>query len=231
MAAKPTIYIASRTESENHILAKKLEGLLADLGPVNLIGLNPLGLPGSVDITMSVVIFNFGEWSTKEAGSVINLREAGYRGPILVLAKGEPKGIQTALEILDPIVFLPKPFHVPDLHGIVRKLFQAHDVVQQVHRRYPTEQDAEIQLFERNDRFASRICNLSKGGAYLEFSRPVNLQIGQMLRVMVPMKQFNRTYTVAAKVVWATRSTPSGGPGIGVEFVGRGDVQRHTIRS
>ena len=99
-------------------------------------------------------------------------------------------------------------------------------MTQQVHRRYPTSQNAEIET--SGTRYLSRVRNLSKGGAFLEFLTPPGLKNGELLKVKLELKDLNRTYTFPAKVVW-THKHGSRGLGIGVEFTGHGEVARSII--
>jgi Tfp pilus assembly protein PilZ len=129
---------------------------------------------------------------------------------------------------MSDIVFLPKPFETKDLLGIVRKQLKAGKVAQQRFRRFATSQDAEIQIESTGGRLNTRVRNLSKGGAYLEFMIPSALKVGEFLTVKLELKDLQRTYTFPAKVVWSNRHG-SRGLGIGVEFTGRGDVQRSIL--
>lgn len=224
-----SVFLASRTEEENQLLKRKLEILLPEFPGMKFVGLHPQGLAFSYSENMAVVIINVPEWNTHEALHLANLRGAGYKGPVLVSSK--PNGAQAlkTLRAQDAVVYLEKPFENKDLIGIVNKMLTARAVAQRVHRRFNTDQAAEIEFYGRNDRYISRVCNLSKGGAYLETSIGAAIRVGDMMRVTLELKDVNRTYTMPARVVWTRRSAERGDTGVGVEFVGTPDVRKTLI--
>lgn len=226
--AKTTIFIASRTEQENYILQKKLESLEFEFKDVKIASVHTAGLLASVDRVTAAVILNVNEWSVKEAAIIQELRRSGYVSPILITAKADAVAVNKDLRSMSDVVFLPKPYDPKDILGIMRKMLMVREVSQQRHRRFATTQDAEIEIESTGSSLISRVRNLSKGGAYLEFMTPSPLKVGEYVKVKLELKDLQRTYTLPAKVVWANRQG-SRGLGIGVEFTGPGDVQRSII--
>lgn len=222
--AKSTIFLASRTEQENYILQKKLEPLEYEFRGLGFAGVHPVGLPASVDQMTAAVVFNFNEWTNKEAVHLEELKRIGYRGPILVIAKGDVSKAVRIAKATPGLVFLEKPFEMKDLLGIIRKMLLARAVSQRVHRRFATSQDAEVSFSNGGGTIVSRVRNLSKGGAYLEFMQPAPIKVGELVNLKMELKDVNRSYTLHAKVVWTSR-TNTRGAGIGVEFVGRGGMK------
>lgn len=224
-----TVFLASKTEHENHILRKKLEPICEQMR-CSFVSTHPQGLTSSIDTSMAVVILNFNEWTWREAQHLTDLREAGYHGHVLIMVKSKVLSAIQELEALDEnVVFLEKPFEIKDLNGIVQKMLSARSVAQRIHRRYNTMQDAEVEFSGREDRFVSRVRNLSKGGAYIEFSNLAPAKVGEILKVRFELKEMNRSYTMPAKIVWTSRSSLNGGTAIGVEFVGPGDIERNIL--
>ncbi|MEK7356673.1 MAG: PilZ domain-containing protein, partial [Bdellovibrionota bacterium] len=170
------------------------------------------------------VVFNFQEWTNKEAVHLEDLKKVGYRGPILVIAKSDVSKAVRAAKATPNLVFLEKPFEMKDLLGIIRKMLLARAVLQRVHRRFATSQDAEVSFLTTGGTMSSRVRNLSKGGAYLEFLQPAPIKVGELVSVKLELKDVNRTYSMQAKIVWTSR-TNSRGAGVGIEFVGRGGLK------
>ncbi len=223
MAVKTTLVIASRTEQENYILQKKLEVLEYEFKGLAYVSVHPAGLAPTVDRLTAAVLINLTEWSARDVQMITDLRAGGYQGPLLVTAKPDVDGLYLDLRNLSGVAFLEKPFEVKDVVGIVRKMLHARKVAHQVHRRYPTSQDAEVEA-GGGKKLMTRVRNLSRGGAYLEFLTPAPVKIGDTVLVKLELNELNRTYTLPAKVVWTSRASGRGA-GIGVEFTGRGDVK------
>lgn len=223
------IYVASRTEEENLILRRRLESLNGEFRGIHFVGLHPQGLPLSTRERITVVVINVTEWNQTELKNVHELRSAGYIGPILVIAKVKDKEALRALQVMQGAVFLEKPFITRDLVGIVRKMLMERSVAQRIHRRFETEEPAEVQICGSNDRFSSWMFNLSKGGAYLEFMAPAPLRAGDMVRMTVEIPQTRKVYTLPARIVWTHRNGTRGGSAAGVEFVGIPDIKKTMV--
>ncbi|MES2854707.1 MAG: PilZ domain-containing protein [Bdellovibrionota bacterium] len=221
--SKVNVFIASRTEQENYILQKKLEPLEHEFKGLTISGVHPAGLPLSVDSRTAIVVYNFNEWTTREASSLEELKKAGYRGQILILAKAEISRAMKTVTNTRGILFLEKPFVHKDLVGILRKLLTARQVDQQVHKRYPTSQEARVDIVMQGENVNTRVRNLSKGGAYLEFLTQAPVEIGEKILVNLELQDLKRTYQMPARVVWTARGGRGGG--VGVEFTGPGEVK------
>jgi Tfp pilus assembly protein PilZ len=221
-----SVFLASRTEEENQLLKRKLEPLQDDFRDLRFVGLHPQGLANSANEGIAAVVINVLEWNNSEAQSLNALRSAGYHGPVLVTAKPNVTKALTTLRAMDSIVYLEKPFVSKDLLGIVKKMLNARAVAQRVHRRFNTDESAQIEFYGRNDRYASKVCNLSKGGALLELLDTASIRVGDMVRMTVELNAVHRVYTVPARVVWTNRYKDRTGTGVGVEFVGTPDVKK-----
>lgn len=225
-----SVYLASRTEEENQLLKRKLEPLSSDFKQMKFIGLHPQGLASSAHDKTAAAIVNVTEWNRNEMSSLVGLRAAGYHGPVLVMAKMTQSQALNSLRVMDSVVFLEKPFEPKDLVGIVRKMLHARAVAQRVFRRFSTDESAEILSVGKTEVFESRVVNLSKGGAYLESIESMPVQIGDLVRLKVALKDVNRSYTVPSRVVWTGRAMEGRpGAGTGVQFVGAPDVRKMTI--
>ena len=222
----PTVYLVSRSEEENHFLSRKLDPLNQEFANLRFVSLHTQGLRSSARDPISTVVMNFQDWTQTEAGHLEDLREGGYEGPVLVIARANTSAALKMLKETDDVVFLEKPFEPKDLTGIVRKMLTIRAVAQRVHRRYNTSQSAELEFYGRNDSFASKVANLSKGGAYLELASGPNFRVGDMIRVKLELQEVNRVYSMPAKVVWTRRFTGNSGTGVGVEFIGPAEVKK-----
>ncbi len=218
------LYLASKTEEENLIVRRRIECLTSEFSKLRFVGLHPQGLAMSAHEKMTVVVLNLPEWTHSEMRYVRDARAAGYNGPILVMAKSNGSAALRNLRAMNGVVFLEKPFVTKDLVGIVRKMLLARVVAQRIHRRFNTDEMAELEFYGRNDRYATKMTNLSKGGAFVEFPHAAPVKIGDMLRMTIELKKVSRVYTVPARVVWTAKG--GAGTGVGVEFVGVPDIER-----
>src|SRR3712207_5475079 len=119
------VYLASKTEQENQILGRKLDVLESEFKGLRMVGLHPQGLASSANDQVAVVVINVPEWNRVEAVALLQLRKAGYDGPVLVTAKANTKATVKLLQAMENVVFLEKPFEAKDLVGIVRKMLNA----------------------------------------------------------------------------------------------------------
>jgi len=159
------------------------------------------------------------------------LRVLGFTQPILIMATAKEMEAYLKLAEKHKIHFLEKPFEFKALRGIARKIMVQRSLQQQMYRRFRTDQTAEVETFVSGSSFTSQMFNLSKGGAYCEFTdRPGELSVGDLVRLSVSLGDMHREYTMNARVVWTTRKgSYSGGYGAGVKFVKNADIYRHLM--
>ncbi len=225
-----TIYCASRTEEENQIIKRKLEPLKGEFSQMRVVGLHPQGLAISTHEKMAAVILNVPEWTANETATLSSLRYSGYSGPVLVIARAVTTLGKPNVRAQEGVVFLEKPFDSKDLVGIMQKMLHARVVAQRIHRRFNTDEVAEVSPEGKDASYASRLTNMSKGGAYLEFNNAAPLRTGDRVRMKVDLKEVNRVYSVPARVVWTGRVGVPGLPfTVGVEFVGIPNVTKSII--
>jgi hypothetical protein len=235
-----TIVTASRSEYENQILKRKLESIQCEL-PRSFSGLRHVSvhLQGLDVCTMEptdLLVINTPEWRKQDEVQLLSARQKGYRGPVLVIVRTLPKASAHLLQEMHRVVLLYKPYEPQDLCGLVLKMLQEPGIPQQVYPRYRTNQDAEIEFDRRPNRLVGRVCNLSKGGANLEFEPQAGIQVGDLLKVKLELAELNRVYKLKAKVVWTKIESGRGNEkstalSAGVQFVGSGQLMKHSYRS
>lgn len=228
----PHIFLASRTEQENQILRHKLESLRKDYRNLGFSSVHHQGLIASMDQPAALVVLNHVDFGDKQQADFELLRASGYRGQVLVISKTHSLGIKDYLQAQKNTVLLEKPFEPRDFEGIVRKVLNERAISQRVHRRYNTAQECEISPFGKNATYQSKVCNLSVGGAYLEFTAPPQIAEGELVRMRFDLVEMNRTYTMPARVVWARKMAATTGihpVAYGVEFIGPGDVVNNLV--
>jgi hypothetical protein len=221
------LLLASVTEEENYILRRKLEPLTEELGALQFISVRPQGLISAADSSMSLAILNTLSYSRNHRVTLLALRASGYNGPVLVCAKAESREMIKELQAMRSTVFLEKPFEPKDLQGIVRKFIKAYNVSQQYHRRYTTAMSTEVEFGDK--KATGTLLNLSRGGAYFEFAKMAPVKNGDELKLHLNLNQVRRSYAMPVRVIWTTPIGFSGGFGVGVEFIGRGETQKLTF--
>lgn len=160
-----------------------------------------------------------------------DFRSLGYRFPVLVLAETIGSDSLISVTALESTVLLEKPFEGKDLQGLTEKLSHGRSVKQRVWRRFYTNTSAHMEPFQRNQSFNGRMRNISKGGAFMEYRGGV-LREGDLVNVTVELREVQRRYNVAAKVIWTIPKSPWGeGRGAGLEFLSRAGVYQNMIQS
>src|SRR4029078_8845692 len=105
-----------------------------------------------------LVIFNFNDWDQNELKWVETLRAEGYKNTIMIMAKADVPTAARRLPLLEPIIYIEKPYEARDLVGIAEKALLKGAVAQQIHKRYNTKQAAQVE-FAVGKSIASRIFN------------------------------------------------------------------------
>jgi Tfp pilus assembly protein PilZ len=178
----------------------------------------------------SLMIMNVENFTRRKVQLATDLRTLGFHMPIMVVANIIASNTYQILGDLTSTVLLEKPFELKDLSGLSEKLIDGRAVKQRIFRRFYTDEEADLQLFRSGQNISSKIRNLSKGGAFIEYKGPA-ISVGEMLRLNIDLKQVARRYEVNAKVVWSAKVSPWGeDPGVGVQFVKDKDVYQNLLR-
>ena len=176
-----------------------------------------------------LAIFNFDNTTNNTLRTANYFFELYGHIPLLVAAQTLPKdGVKFSEEKGGKIIFIEKPYEDKDFYGIVEKMVQGQQPGQRIHRRYSTNQVAKIEKMNQPSAFYGRVCNLSRGGAYIEHSA-LRLNVGDFVSLKVELSEVSRNYNVNARVIWASDRNTTGRLGIGVEFIKAKDVYRNLL--
>ncbi|MEQ1875258.1 MAG: PilZ domain-containing protein [Bdellovibrionia bacterium] len=179
---------------------------------------------------IDLMIMNLQNFTKAKVQLASDLRSLGYGFPVLVLAHIIAADTYKIVSDIPNTILLEKPYEIKDLTGISEKLIDGRNVRQRIFRRYQTNETAELELFKNGQAISGKLRDLSRGGAFVEYSGP-DLVTGDMLRMNIDLKQVARRYEVNAKVVWTTRKSPWGEePGVGVEFIKQRDYYQNLLR-
>lgn len=128
------------------------------------------------------------------------------------------------------IYVLPRSMDEKSLSGVIRKMLLLRQVPQQKTERYKTETSSIVEFPLTGDELGSTLFNLSKTGAYMEFTEKPPVSVGDVVRVRVQLDQLNKDHHIPAKVVWfSRRGQTRGGFGVGLQFVPQEDYYRHML--
>lgn len=175
------------------------------------------------------VVFNLETFSQDKISFASHLRYCGYTFPIIFFANNVEKIALTKLSRIPKTVIIEKPYESKDIWGIAEKMVQGKSVYQKVHRRYYTDQKAQIVHSTIGTKLSGRIFNMSQGGAYLEVEQG-ELKLGDVVRVSIELNKLSKSHIVDAKVVWASKQGFwQGKPAVGLMFLKSGEVYRNLI--
>ncbi len=86
-------------------------------------------------------------------------------------------------------------------------------------KRYPTKENAQIQVYGRSGTVHCRMANLSATGALLEINNVKNMpKQGDIIRITIALRQLNKSHTLDAEIVWCK------GSGMGINFIKREQI-------
>lgn len=179
----------------------------------------------------SLVVYECGKYDSLRAQAVHKFRATGYNQNVLIVTS-EVDQIEAFLknQTRNRIHLLLKPVTDKDLLGLTRKLIHAKKIPQQIFKRFRTEQSVKVEPLLKGESFASKMFNLSKGGAYFEFAGELALAAGDLLRLHIPLADVSRSHTMNGRVVWTTRQGRyTGQGGVGVRFLNSKDIHRHLL--
>lgn len=222
------ILILGRSATEGEVLREKISK--NKLYRVECVETASRALNHFMTRQTDLVILNIDLFTRDKIPLAANIRGAGFEFPILILSRVIAGDTYTTIEKLGKSLILEKPYEDKDLWGLLEKMIQGQIARQRYHRRFYTNQNAALEPFHSAKKLEGRLCNLSRGGAYLEHNQEGGFQQGELVKVNVDLSSVSRAYSVNAKVVWSKPATngPLSGS-IGVEFLKTGDVYRNLL--
>ena len=217
------VLIASKSESENILIQKRLVAITEKVGEIDFFGTRPVSVPSLIDARFSLLIYNCQHFSSAFRGKINHWRSLGYLGPIMLIAKvPDPKQIDHFLDIQN-LTVIEKPYENRDFQGIAMKYLTASNVEQRRFRRFYTRQKATLESYTKNYNSESLISNISRGGAHIT-GELGDLTKGDLIRVNFELNELNRNRTMSAEVVWTSGNESQNDRSAGLRFVPKSKV-------
>ena len=224
------VLLVSRGEDESFILRRKIETVTSSIGGIEFASVRPQAAAMNIDRDVVLVVHTMQKFDVSTTDFVERIRKANFVGPCLLIGKNESKEIFQKLKSMQSVLLLEKPYDNKDLTGIVQKFLDTRSVAQRIHRRFVTAQKAEVLIGENEQKRPSVVFNISKGGAYMEFTKTAPIHRGDSVKMNIELGELKRAYLMPAKVVWTTPIGMCGGYGVGVEFTGPGKLASDMYR-
>ncbi|MCB9026963.1 MAG: PilZ domain-containing protein [Bdellovibrionaceae bacterium] len=182
--------------------------------------------------SLKLLIYESEMYSNKELNLYKDFKVWGLSFSVLFICSNV---IATDLDVMkrdSKPHFLNTKYEDKALIGIVKKLLRTHSIPQQMSARYHTNQMVKVEFIQQGDLLESSMYNLSKSGAYCEFDPMdnMNLTVGDLVRLSVPLSDISKSHALNAKVVWVTKKGRySGRHGFGLKFVNNDEVYRSLL--
>ncbi len=217
------VLIASRNETDNTLIEKKLSPVAKKVGAVQFYGARPANMPIMLENQYNLLVFNCQHFNSSMRGNITHWRSLGYLGPIIILVKiPDPKLIDGFADMQN-VTLIEKPYENKDLQGIAVKYLNENHVFQRRFRRFDTKQNATLESYNKNFSSTSIISNISKGGAHIMGSL-LDLSKGDLLRVCFELDELKKNHTMSAQVVWTEGDVGEDNRSAGLRFISKAMV-------
>lgn len=96
--------------------------------------------------------------------------------------------------------------------------------MQEIARRFTTNEVATIEIFGRMETMHGTMKNLSRSGCFLELTKADYIPLeGDCVRIILPLKSLNKTRNLFAQVVWKK------GLGFGLSFIKKEEISKKML--
>jgi hypothetical protein len=205
------IILLSRSIETREELARELDALRSDFPDFEFVTLD-MNAMNSVDNTAQLVMLDLEKWVPSDEMALSDLRGAGFDGSVIVLTKRVDEAASQSYGT-EKVIFYDRTKGIRELLGITKRTLLGSLIAARKHPRHPTNETAEMQIDGIRGTYVCNLKNLSKGGAYLELTRALNIRIGDTVILKINLEKVNRVYSVRARIAWIQS------PGLGVEFL------------
>lgn len=217
------ILVASRNETDNSLIEKKLSPISKEFGEIRFVGSRPGNIINVIDAQYDLVVYNCQNFTSTMRDNLFQWRSMGYLGPVMILAKlPDPKTIDKFSD-LHNVTLIEKPYENKDLLGIAVKYLNEQKVAQRRFRRFDTNQKVLLESYNKNFSSNTTIANISRGGAYI-IGDLEGISKGDLLRVCFELDEIKKSRTMSAQVVWTRGEAASKGRTAGLKFISKTKV-------
>ena len=147
-----------------------------------------------------MVLDNFG---FRQYRLVEQIRNLGYKFKIFVFADRIHNTAQKIVErMYEVVIFGTNYVDIDnDFVGICSRFIELGGAAKRTTKRKPTKQKAMITNPRTGHHFSCMVFNLSRGGAYVEYHGG-SLNVGDQIKITVPLSVVGKTHVVKAVVSW-----------------------------
>lgn len=217
------VLIASRNETDNALIEKKIQPISKKLGQIRFVSARPANLPSMLDGDYNLLVFNCQHFNSSMRNNINYWRSLGYLGPIIILVKiPDPKVIDGFAD-LHNVTIIEKPYENKDLQGIAFKYLNETNVAQRRYRRFLTKQKARLESYNKDFTSDSVISNISKGGVHITGALE-DISKGDLIRVCFDLDELQKNHTMSAQVVWTSGNVGDSERSAGLKFISKSMV-------
>ena len=218
------VLIASRNETDNALIEKKLAPIANKVGSVRFWGARPANMPTMLlDANYNLLVFNCQHFNSSMRNNISHWRSIGYLGPIVILVKIPDPKIIDGFADMQNVTIIEKPYENRDLQGIAVKYLSQSTVYQRRFRRFDTMQNATLESYNKNFSSHSTISNISKGGAHIVGDLE-DISTGDLLRVCFELDELKKNHTMSAQVIWTRGDVGDPKRSAGLKFITKSAV-------
>ncbi len=176
-----------------------------------------------------VLVINTELFTKKKLEMVKNLRAVGCDFPVIFLADIIKDTMSFVPAHLKTIV-VDKPIHAPDLQGIIDRVIKRDSYAVRYHKRFNTDENADLEVFRNGQRTRAVLRNLSLGGAFLETHEIY--QAGEIIKLNINLPSIQKGHELSGKIVWNSHHPDHRGVrGLGIRFIRPGEVYESAVQN
>jgi response regulator RpfG family c-di-GMP phosphodiesterase len=217
------IIIASKNETDNALIEKKLSPISRTLGELSFHSARPANLTNLLNNNFNLLVFNSQDFNSSMRNNINHWRSLGYLGPIIILVKIPDPKIIDRFSDMNNVTLIEKPYTNKDLQGIAMKYLNENKVAQRKFRRFETQQKALLESYNKEFTSDSMILNISQGGAHI-VGNLEDITKGDLLRVCFELDQIKKNRTMSAQVVWVRGEVGKSDREAGLKFISKNKV-------
>lgn len=214
------VLIASKNETDNTLIEKRLAPISKSLGEVRFTSARPANLPTMIESRFNLLVFNCQHFNSATRNTISYWRSLGYLGPIMVLVKIPDPRMLDGFADVQNVTIIEKPYENRDLQGIALKYLREGQVNQRKFRRFDTRQKALLESYNKDFSSYTTISNISKGGVHISGDLE-DLSKGDLLRVCFELDELKKNHTMSAQVVWTSGDVGAEDRTAGLRFISK----------
>jgi Tfp pilus assembly protein PilZ len=151
------------------------------------------------------LILNLTSFALKEVKTIEMFCGLNKNISVMIIARHIDELAYDLIKDLKNVVIVQRPVKESKIIALLaQKISTSRETFRREHWRYPTHQEASMEVLANHDVHWGHLANISRGGALFEIDHNINIIERELVRLNILLDQIPRIHIINAEVAWTS---------------------------